>query len=185
MLLVTAKSVLCLLAGFFNLLLCFKIFTRPIIHNIFNISLACLLGFHGIVGPILAYFYFQIMENFQFREEDSEMFDQRFVCSRFQELRILILAAQQAIADNIVFRFFVIVYADKGFISTDFFNSKFLKFLFIGYSFFFSTYSYLPWMTSTTIADNYPENTVKGRICLGLRLDWDKDNSKETPDVYF
>jgi hypothetical protein len=94
------------------------------------------------------------------------------------------LVAQQAIANNIVFRFFVIVYADKGFVSTDCFNSKFLKFLFIGYSFFFSTYSYLPWMTSTTIADNYPENTVKGRICLGLRLDWDKDDSKETSDVY-
>ena len=112
------------------------------------------------------------------------MFDKRCVCARFQELRILVLVAQQAIANNIVFRFFVIVYADKGFISTDFFNSKFLKFLFIGYSFFFATYSYLPWMTSTTIADNYPENTVKGRICLGLRLDWDKDNSKETSDVY-
>ena len=109
MLLVTAKSVACFLACFFNLLLCFKIFTRPIIHNIFNISLACLLGFHGIVGPLLAYFYFQIIKNFQFSEEDSEMFDQRFVCARFQELRILVLVAQQAITNKIIFRFFVII----------------------------------------------------------------------------
>ena len=144
MLLTAAKSVFSFLASFFNLFLCFKIFSRPIIHNIFNISLACLLGFHGIVGPLFVYFYFQIMENFKFSERDSEMFNQRFVCARFQELRILLLVAQQAIANNIVLRFFVIFYADKGFISTDFFNSKFLKFCFIGYSFFFSTYSYLP-----------------------------------------
>jgi hypothetical protein len=42
----------------------------------------------------------------------------------------------------------------------------------------------VPWMTSSTIAESYPENTVKGMICLGLRLDLDKDNSKETSDVY-
>ena len=34
------------------------------------------------------------------------------------------------------------------------------------------------------ISDEYPQNTVKGRICLGQRLDWDKDNSKETSDIY-
>ena len=113
MFLVAAKTVLCFLAGFFNLFLCFKIFTRPIIHNIFNISLACLLGFHGIIRSLLTYFYLQIMENFQCSEEESEMFDKSFVSARFQELRILVLVAQQAIANNIVFRFFVIVYADK------------------------------------------------------------------------
>jgi hypothetical protein len=79
MLLVAARIVLSFLSGFFNILLSFKIFTRHIIHNIFNISLACLLVFHGIVGPLLAYFYFKIMENFQFSEEDSEIFDNRFV----------------------------------------------------------------------------------------------------------
>ena len=35
---------------------------------------------------------------------------------------------------------------------------------------------------------DYPANTVRGRICLGLRLDWDKDPgqvfSKETSDIY-
>ena len=33
-------------------------------------------------------------------------------------------------------------------------------------------------------SDAYPANTVKGRICLNFRLDWDKDKSKETSDIY-
>ena len=31
---------------------------------------------------------------------------------------------------------------------------------------------------------DYPANTVRGRICMGLRLDWDKDGTKETSDIY-
>ena len=31
---------------------------------------------------------------------------------------------------------------------------------------------------------DYPGNTVKGRICLGQRLDWDRDTTKETSDIY-
>ena len=35
---------------------------------------------------------------------------------------------------------------------------------------------------------DYPANTVRGRICLGLRLDWDQDPGqvfkKETSDIY-
>ena len=34
------------------------------------------------------------------------------------------------------------------------------------------------------IQQNYPRNTVRGRICLGLRLDWDIDQKKETSDIY-
>ena len=33
-------------------------------------------------------------------------------------------------------------------------------------------------------AQDYPANTVRGRICMGLRLDWDKDGTKETSDIY-
>ena len=184
MILIAAKFLLMILSCVLNLLLCFKILSRPEIHNIFNISLACLFGFHGFIGPLLVYLYFAILENERIGNGNSTFFDQRFACARFQELRILVLVGQQVIANNIMFRFFVIVHADKGFISKEFFNSKFLKFIFGGYSFFFSAYSYLPWATYTTLKDNYPENTVKGRICLGLTLDWDKDRSKETTDVY-
>ena len=112
------------------------------------------------------------------------MFDKRFVCARFQELRIVVLVAQQVVANNIMFRFFVIVHADKGFVSKSLYNFQFLKFCFGGYTLFFSIYSFVPYLTSTMISNDYPENTVKGRICLGLRLDWDKDNSKETSDIY-
>ena len=31
---------------------------------------------------------------------------------------------------------------------------------------------------------DYPANTVRGRVCLGLRLDWDADTTKETSDIY-
>ena len=170
---------------FFNLILCLKILKRPNLYNIFNISLACLLGFHGIVGPLLVHLYVAVIENHSSNnEEESGMFDKRFVCARFQELRIIVLVAQQVVANNIMFRFFVIVHADKGFVSKSLYNSQFLKFCFGGYTLFFSIYSFVQYLTSTMISDDYPENTVKGRICLGLRLDWDKDNSKETSDIY-
>jgi hypothetical protein len=32
--------------------------------------------------------------------------------------------------------------------------------------------------------NDYPQNTIVGRICLNLRLDWDKNNSNETEDIY-
>ena len=38
-------------------------------------------------------------------------------------------------------------------------------------------------LDSLTLQD-YPTNTVRGRICMGLRLDWDKDRTKETSDIY-
>ena len=174
-----------LLAASLNLLLSFKIFKRPNLHNIFNISLACLLGFNGVVGPFLVYLYATVLKNYNSNnDEEPGLFDRRFVCARFQELRILVLVAQQVVANNIMFRFFVIVHADKGFVSKSLFNTKFLKFCFVGYTLFFSIYSFVPYLTSTMISDEYPQNTVKGRICLGQRLDWDKDNSKETSDIY-
>ena len=44
--------------------------------------------------------------------------------------------------------------------------------------------SYLSWPGSVMLSQSYPANTVKGRICLGYRLDWDKDKSKGTSDIY-
>ena len=44
--------------------------------------------------------------------------------------------------------------------------------------------SYLSWPGSVMFSESYPANTVKGRICLGYRLDWDKDKSKGTSDIY-
>ena len=33
-------------------------------------------------------------------------------------------------------------------------------------------------------SQDYPKNTVRGRVCLGLRLDWDLNSTKETSDIY-
>ena len=42
----------------------------------------------------------------------------------------------------------------------------------------------LAWPGSVMFSPVYPANTVKGRICLLHRLDWDKDRLKETSDIY-
>ena len=42
----------------------------------------------------------------------------------------------------------------------------------------------VPYAKLNFIYQNYPRNTVRGRICLGLRLDWDVDRKKETSDIY-
>ena len=39
-------------------------------------------------------------------------------------------------------------------------------------------------METATTVQEYPRNTVRGRVCLGLRLDWDRDGSKATSDIY-
>ena len=38
--------------------------------------------------------------------------------------------------------------------------------------------------TICEISQEYPKNTVRGRVCLGLRLDWDLNSTKETSDIY-
>ena len=40
------------------------------------------------------------------------------------------------------------------------------------------------WTALAQDAQDYPANTVRGRVCLGLRLDWDRDTTKETSDIY-
>ena len=34
------------------------------------------------------------------------------------------------------------------------------------------------------VMQDYPANTVRGRVCLGERLNWDQDTRKETSDIY-
>ena len=42
----------------------------------------------------------------------------------------------------------------------------------------------LPPSTMCENSQEYPKNTVRGRVCLGLRLDWDLNSTKETSDIY-
>ena len=173
-----------LLSCIFNLSLAWKIFTRPNLQNIFNVSLAGFFGCLGFAGPLLVLLYFETFDNLMFSGNIVEMEDKRRTCARFFEMRKIVYLSEQVIANNILFRFFLIVHADKGFVKSGVYNSGILKNCFIIYTVFFVIYSYLPWIAATALEENYPENTVKGRICLGLRLDWDKDNTKETSDIY-
>ena len=172
------------LFGVFNLLISFKIFVKPTIHNVFNISLACLFGFLGIAGPLLAYSYFEIFGNLADLNVPVRSQEQKLVCAKFIEGRNMIFVAQQIIGTNIMFRFFLIVHAEKGFVSSGVFHSKIFNFSFIILFFFSFAHSYLPWMITAALAEDYPQSTVKGRICLHLRLEWDKDKTKETSDIY-
>jgi len=40
------------------------------------------------------------------------------------------------------------------------------------------------WPGTIMWTEDYPANTVRGRICLGERLNWDEDRRKETSDIY-
>ena len=59
-----------------------------------------------------------------------------------------------------------------------------MKLVTLNYLAALSVSSYLSWPGSVMFSPGYPANTVKGRICLNERLDWDKDTSKETSDIY-
>ena len=49
--------------------------------------------------------------------------------------------------------------------------------------------TYIPWLDFLfswikLFFKDYPANTARGRVCLGLRLNWDQDTTKETSDIY-
>ena len=87
-----------------NLLILFKITTRPILHSLFNVSLSPMLAAFAIFGPILAAFYFKLM-----MVERSA-----WNCSRFMEARTVIHQSLINITLNLLCRFFYILHAEKG-----------------------------------------------------------------------
>ena len=87
-----------------NLLILFKITTRPILHSLLNVSLSPMLTAFAIFGPILAAFYFKLM-----MVERNE-----WNCSRFMEARVLVLQSLLHITMNLLCRFFYILHAEKG-----------------------------------------------------------------------
>ena len=178
------KVCLIIIASSFNLPIAFRIFVRRSVQNIFNVSLACLFGILGIISPLLIHLYLKIFENQQIDAHDKNIEEARFDCARFTEVRNIYLMAEQIMGNNIIFRYFFIVHAHRGFITSGVYNSRLAMFAFLIYTIVQATYAFLPWLTASALDKNYPENTVKGRICLGLRLDWDKDRTKETSDVY-
>ena len=81
-----------------------------------------------------------------------------------------------------MFRYFFVVHAEKGLMVRNY--NTVLKVIFAVFTLAMTVASYTSWPGSVMFHSVYPANTVKGRICLKLRLDWDKDRSKETSDIY-
>ena len=83
-----------------------------------------------------------------------------------------------------MFRYFFVVHAEKGLILRGKVNINFLKIIYAVFTLGMTVASYFSWPGSVMFDNLWPANTVKGRICLHLRLNWDKDNTKETSDIY-
>ena len=98
-----------------NIIIVYKLFTRPVIHTLFNISLGYMFFIFTFLGPFLAFFLWRII-----LEERSS-----FNCARFMEIRVIILESLKVISMNVLFRFFFVVHAEKGLVvSKSYFDNK-------------------------------------------------------------
>ena len=120
----------------------------------------------------------------------------RWHCSRFIELKNIVHVSSQIIDKNLFFRFFIIVHADKGFVTRGgAFNSRLLSFLFTLFLVTMAVFTLLPMTMSFLVEQNYPANTLQGKvqknqenkkcmffslqICLNLPLDDDLQSASE------
>ena len=99
-----AASVMILLLGLSYLLflphytLAIRILLRPVVHNVFNISLAIYFAINATGGPFLLFFYYKAVHNFLWETAD------RSDCSRLMELRHMEAEGFKIISSNIMFR---------------------------------------------------------------------------------
>ena len=91
----------------------------------------------------------------------------RWHCSRFIELKNVVHVSSQIIDKNLFFRFFFIVHADKGFVTQGgAFNSRLLSFLFTLFTVTMAVSTLLPMTTSFLVEENYPANTLQGKVII-------------------
>ena len=83
-----------------------------------------------------------------------------------------------------MFRFFYIVHAHRGFVSNGLKNTRLLNVCFVLLTLALTLSSFFSLRLNQARDNDYPQNTIVGRICLNLRLDWDKKKSNETKDIY-
>ena len=103
-------------------------------------------------------------ENLTEREELK-----RWHCSRFNELKNVVHVSTQIIDKNLFFRFFIIVHADKGFVTRGgAFNSRLLSFLFTLFTVTMAVSTLLPMTTSFLVEPNYPANTLQGKVIYNI-----------------
>ena len=182
MLLLIIKILLTILISVPNLMLTYKIVVRPHIHSIFNTSMACFFCIGGFFGPILYVCLIDIVHHQHHDQDDPTAWID--TCCRYIELKHLLVESLKIISSNIMFRFFFIVYADKGFVSNGLMNTRLFKICFIVMTMALTFSGYFSYILDKARDKDYPQNTIKGRICLNLRLDWDKNDSKKTKDLY-
>jgi hypothetical protein len=188
-LVVTVPTVLAVLSA--SLLILYKLWSRPVLHSLINLSLGGMLTVFVLLGPALVDFSLRVL-----LEEDARS---DYNCARFMEVRVVISVSLTIIATNLGVRFFFIVHADKGLVTVGSIckitatqlcqaegqlntalNNKLYVVLTVG----LQLVQLLSWPGTVMLKQDYPANTVRGRICLGLRLDWDADRTKETSDIY-
>jgi hypothetical protein len=69
------------------------------------------------------------------------------------------LVSEQIVPQNIIFRFFLVVYADKGFALHGVYRSNFLNNCFLLLTGTFATYTCLPYLVAFSQKEDYPKNT--------------------------
>ena len=87
-----------------HILVCWQVCSCPLLHGLLNVSLSPIFAVFVVLGPLLATFYFLIV----MVARDS------FNCSRFMEIRHIIVLSLLHVTWNLFSRFFYIVHADKG-----------------------------------------------------------------------
>ena len=81
--------------------LAIRILIRPVVHNVFNISLAIYFAINATGGPFLLFFYYKALHNFLWEKlEETDKSD----CSRLMELRHMEGEGFKIISSNIMFR---------------------------------------------------------------------------------
>ena len=82
-------------------ILAIRIVLRPVVHNVFNISLAIYFAINATGGPFLLFFYYKALHNFLWQTlEKTDKSD----CSRLMELRHMEGEGFKIISSNIMFR---------------------------------------------------------------------------------
>ena len=182
MILLYIKILVTLFVSIPNLILAYKIITRPHIHSLFNSSLACFFAIGGIVVPIMYIYTIELINHVY--QEGGDLQAWSTVCSHYLEVKHLLGETLKIITSNIMFRFFFIVYAHRGLVSKGMLNTKLFNICFVVLTLALIFSGYFSYRISKAQDHDYPQNTVVGRICLKLRLDWDKNDSNKTKDIY-
>ena len=128
-----SKALLIALAFIPNGTLMIKILVRPSIQTIFNISLAIFFGIIAIFGPLLFYFYIEVFQQ-QYADNESNKQNRKADCARMMEFRNAIGESLRIISVNLLFRFFYVVYADKGLSVQGKSNTTLLRWIYVAFT---------------------------------------------------